>query len=175
MQARAFSTQAPLALQIVLDCAEKENGRIAGKIAMTTKFMLTPVHRNRKMEALQIVLDNSSGCTGMLAMTRAWGERYRAEVWESKVCEIAMHHFIADALETDWNKPGHRWMNPPHNYDEWLQRYKEEEQLNDWRDWYFLFMDLQSNLEWAFVPVDSPRTEYSPGKSDRWSGSDCSD
>ena len=29
--------------------------------------------------ALQIVLDNSGGCTEKLAMTRAWGDRYRAE------------------------------------------------------------------------------------------------
>ena len=105
-----------------------------------------------KMQALQIVLDNSSGCTEMLAMNRAWGERYRAEAREAKVCEIAMHHFIADALETDWNKPGHRWMNPPHNYDEWLQRYKEEEDLSSSRRWYYLFRELTINLKEAFDP-----------------------
>ena len=34
-----------------------------------------------KMQALQIVLDNDRdpGCTEKLAMTRAWGDRYRAE------------------------------------------------------------------------------------------------
>ena len=111
----------------------------------------------RTTDALQIVLDNSSGCTGMLAMTRAWGERYRAEVWESKVCEIAMHHFIADALETDWNKPGHRWMNPPHNYDEWLQRYKEEYSNEKRPD--------GSDKDWA-IPPTSWKNLYASLKDD---------
>jgi len=108
MEARAFSTQAPL--------------------------------------ALQIVLNNSSGCTGMLAMTRAWGERYRAEVRESKVCEVAKKHFSADDLRCTCIRPGYLWTNRPDNYDEWLQRYKEEEQLNDWRDWRQLWEDLNVNL-----------------------------
>ena len=157
-----------MALQIVLDCAEKENGRITGKIAMTTKFMLTPVHRNRKMQALQIVLDNSSGCTGMLAMTRAWAERYRVEVWESKVCFIAKEHFIADAageLLWDENKPGHWWDDVPANYDEWLQRYKQKEPLDDWRDWDELFWILSRNLHQAYRGPPSPP---SPALSDSY-------
>ena len=62
-------------------------------------------------------------------MTRAWAERYRVEVWESKVCEIAKEHFIADL---EWHKPGYNWMyDVPANYDEWLQRYKQEEPLEE--------------------------------------------
>ena len=38
-------------------------------------------HMTGKMQALEIVLNNDRdpGCTERLAMTRAWGERYRAE------------------------------------------------------------------------------------------------
>ena len=157
-----------MALQIVLDCAEKENGRIAGKIAMTTKFMLTPAHRNRIMEALQIVLDNSSGCTGMLAMTRAWAERYRVEVWEFKVCFIAKEHFIADDLLWDENKPGHWWDDVPANYDEWLQRYKQKETLDDWRDWHDLCWDLRRNLAQAYRGPPTPESPRAVETYEDW-------
>jgi len=112
--------------------------------------------------ALQIVLNNSSGCTGMLAMTRAWGERYRAEVRESKVCEIAKEHFIADDLLYDERKPGHHWKDVPANYDEWLQRYKEEEQLNDWWDWRQLWEDLNINLYECYLDPPSPLPDDYP-------------
>ena len=84
-----------------------------------------------KMQALQIVLDNSSGCTEKLAITRAWGERYRAEyyeyLYEIKVCELVKNHFSEwEDLYDRSLPPGHNWDSPPHDYDEWLQRYKEE-------------------------------------------------
>jgi hypothetical protein len=118
------------------------------------------------MQALQIVLDNSGGCTEKLAMTRAWGARYRFEAREAKVCEIAMHHFSADALETDETKPGHRWAIRPRNYDEWLHRYKFEEQLISPADWYNLLRRLQSNLERAFDPPSPYCSQSSSGSHD---------
>ena len=153
-----------MALQIVLDCAEKENGRIAGKIAMTTKFMLTPVHRNRKM-ALQIVLDNSSGCTEMLAMTRAWGERYTLAMPQAFYTKVVRRHAYEHFYKFELNDevtllPGHDWESPPDNYDEWLQRYEKEEQLRSYKDLRNLVEKMDEDFEHG-VPYD-PYDEHEP-------------
>ena len=92
-------------------------------------------------------------------MTRAWGERYRAEVWEAKACEIAKDHFSMPG--SYFYRPGHRWVNPPDDYDEWLRRYKEEERLDHWAHWHFLIWNLKYDMD----RTCSPRSD----SSESWS------
>ena len=141
-----------MALQIVLDCAEKENGRIAGKIAMTTKFMLTPVHLNRIAQMKAYYMKNKARQLGSEYCKRHWEDSiYVSQAglieefvknpgpllqWPS--ADEANHwERYVDILLSWQREDDEPWLfcsQESEIYNEWLQRQEEMEEEMEWND-----------------------------------------
>ena len=95
-----------------------------------------------KMQALQIVLNNDRdpGCTEKLAMTRAWGERYRAEA--TAYMERRAYHFkriawlIEIAIERDILE---NYGGDENDDDWWIEEgpltWPSASKTNNWENW----------------------------------------